>query len=168
LKDVSLLPIDVHLMVENVARTADAILGIGVGMITVPIEGISNNAFSLISRIKDSGIKVGVAVNPVTPVNKLQYVLPIVDKVTVLMFDPGVAGQKIVNVTLTKVAALAETRKLNCYSYDIEVDGSCNKENFKKMLGVGATQFVVGASGLFKLDSDIEIAWQKMKEYMDV
>jgi D-allulose-6-phosphate 3-epimerase len=167
IKSVSSLPIDVHLMVEDVERTVQELLNIGVGTITFPIETVSSNAFSLISRVKSAATNVGIAVNPVTPIEHLKYVLPLIDKVTVMTFDPGVSGQKLVEITLTKVTSLVELRKINDYKYDIEVDGSCNKANFKNMFAAGANQFVVGSSGLFRLHNDIEMAWRKMKEYMN-
>ena len=166
-KSISSLPIDVHLMVDDVERTVEMLLQIGVDVITLPVERISSNAFRLIGRIKDAQVRIGVALNPLTSLEDLTYVLPILDKVTVLMFDPGIAGQKLINAMFSKVSALVEARRQNGYGFDIEVDGSCNKQNFKGMSSCGADQFVVGASGLFTLDEDIEIAWRKMKDYMN-
>jgi D-allulose-6-phosphate 3-epimerase len=166
-KAISSLPIDVHLMVEDVERTTEMLLEVGADVVTIPIERIANNAFRVMARARMAGAKIGIAMNPITPVESIKYVLPTVDKVTVLMFDPGISGQRLVDITLSKVSVLAEVRRVNGYEYDIEVDGSCNKENFKRMLSSGANQFVVGKSGLFGLDHDIDIAWQKMKEYMN-
>lgn len=166
LKEIAALPIDVHLMVENVEKTAEQLIGLNVDMITLPIEGIVSNAFRVIDKIKDANIKVGVAINPITPIQNLQYILPVIDKVTVLTFDPGIAGQKMVPVTLDKVMKLSQYKKENQNSFDIEVDGSCNKKNYSKMKEVGANQFVVGTSGLFSLDKNITVAWEKMKDYM--
>jgi D-allulose-6-phosphate 3-epimerase len=167
IKGISSIPIDVHLMVEDVETTTETVLRAGADVVTLPIEGIVNNAFRVISRVKQAGVRVGIALNPITPVESLKYVLPLADKITVLMFDPGFAGQKLVNITLDKVSAFAKEREVNGHRYDIEVDGSCNKENYKDMLSAGANQFVVGRSGLFQLDENIETAWQKMKEYMN-
>jgi D-allulose-6-phosphate 3-epimerase len=69
-------------------------------------------------------------------------------------------------MTPGKVSTLAEVRQVKNYCFDIEVDGAFNRENCRVMLTSGATQAVVGRSGLFGLDPDIEIAWEKMKEYM--
>jgi len=167
LKKVATLPIDVHLMAENVEKISEQLVQIDVDMITLHIESIVSNAFRVIGKIKDAGIKVGIAINPITPIENLAYVIPTVDKIAVLTFDPGMAGQKLVSITLDKVSKLVEIKRVNSYSFDIEVDGSCNERNFQKMKKAGANQFVVGTSGLFSLDKDIEIAWGKMKEYMN-
>lgn len=167
IKKIVLLPIDVHLMVDNVENVTDQLVRVNVDMITLHIESIISNAFRVIGKIKDAGIKVGIAINPITPLENLQYIMPIVDKIAILTFDPGMAGQKLVSITLDKVSKLAEIKKNSEYSFDIEVDGSCNERHFMKMKNAGANQFVVGASGLFCLNKDIEIAWKKMKEYME-
>jgi D-allulose-6-phosphate 3-epimerase len=167
IKTIATLPIDVHLMAENVEKITEQLIQVEVNMITLPIECITSNAFRVIGKIKDAGIKFGIAINPITPIENLKYVMTIVDKITVLTFDPGIAGQKIVDITLNKVSRLAEIKKDNLYSFTIEVDGSCNERNFLKMKNAGANQFVVGTSGLFSLDKDIGIAWKKMKEYMN-
>ncbi len=164
---VSALPIDVHLMVENVEEICMQLMQFEVEIFTLHIESIVSNAFRLIGKIKNMGRKVGIAINPITPLESLSYIYSIIDKVTVLTFDPGIAGQKLVNVTLDKVSQLSKLKEEKKYMFDIEVDGSCNKNNFRNMKNAGANQFVVGTSGLFSLDQNIEVAWEKMQQYMN-
>lgn len=166
LKKIATLPIEVHLVADNLEKTVEQLLQIEVNTISIHIESIAFNAFRLIEKIKVAGIKVGIVINPITPTENLNYVLSVADKITVMTFDPGMAGQKLVEVTLEKVSKLLEIKKANGYAFDLEVDGSCNEKNFHKMLDAGANQFVVGTSGLFSLDNDIESAWSKMKKYM--
>lgn len=166
IKAIAAIPLDAHLMVRDVERTTEMVLAAGADVVTVPIEGIANNAFRVFSRVRAAGAKVGVSINPITPLESLQLALPAVDKVTVLMFDPGAAGQRLVDGTLGKVCRLVELRNACGAHFDIELDGSCNRENFRRMACLGADQLVVGRSGLFRLDDDIETAWRKMKEYM--
>jgi D-allulose-6-phosphate 3-epimerase len=168
IRTIATIPVDVHLMLEHVAKAVEEILPVGAGMITLPLEGITSNAFRIIRRIRDAGVGVGVALNPATPIENLKCVLPSVDKVTVLMFDPGVAGQSLVPVTLEKVSALARLRQAMAGTFVIEVDGSCNAKNFGAMKNVGADQYVVGTSGLFSLDRDLGRAWRLMNDYMQV
>ena len=167
IKKVAIVPIDVHLMVEDVEQVVEKLISVKVDMITLPIENIVSNAFRLIRKIKEANIKVGFAINPITPIENLNYVLDVADKISVLTFDPGVAGQKLVEITLGKISKLAEQKKNNNFLFEIEADGSCNDVNFAKMVSAGITQCVVGTSGLFSLDNDIEIAWGKMKNYMN-
>ncbi len=166
IKKVATLPIDVHLMAENVENITEQLIRIRVDTITLHVESIVSNAFRVIDKIKNADIKVGIVLNPITPVESIKLLLPLINKVSVLMFDPGIAGQKLVNGTLEKVYNLVQLKKDYSHTYDIEVDGSCNKDNFLKMKKTGANQFVVGTSGLFSLDKDINIAWEKMKDYM--
>lgn len=166
LKKIAALPIDVHLVADNLEKTIEQLLQIEVNSISIHIESITFNAFRIINKIKDAGIKIGIVINPITPIENLKYILSIADKITVMTFDPGMAGQKLVEVCLEKVSKLSEIKKGHGYTFDLEVDGSCNEKNFHRMFDAGANQFVVGASGLFNLDNDIEIAWHKMEKYM--
>lgn len=166
LKKVATLPIDVHLIVDSVEQSVEKLIQNKPEMITIHIESITSNAFRIIHRIQDAKIKVGVAINPITPIENLNYVLPFLDKVTIMTFDPGMAGQKFVDITLNKISELSTIKATNKFSFDIEVDGSCNKQNFQNMFNAGANQFVLGTSGLFSLDNNIEVAWNKMLKYM--
>jgi D-allulose-6-phosphate 3-epimerase len=166
-KEIATLPIDVHLMAESVEKIVERLIQLRVDMITIHIESVASNAFRVIGKIKEAGIKVGIAINPISPLEHLDYILAIADKITVMTFDPGIAGQDLVDVTLEKVAKLATIKNMKPYSFDIEVDGSCNERNFPRMKAAGANQFVVGTSGLFSLSEDIEIAWEKMKMFIN-
>jgi D-allulose-6-phosphate 3-epimerase len=154
-------------MVKDVEGIVSTLIRIGIDIITIPVEQIVSIAFRVIAQIKSAGLRVGIALNPITPIESLEYILPLIDKVTVLTVDPGLVGQDFIAITLKKVSALVRLRDLNDYDYDIEVDGSCNEMNYISMLNSGANQFVVGTSGLFSLDRNVEIAWKKMKYYMD-
>ena len=167
IKKISTLPIDIHLMVENVEAVVDKLLVINVDTITIPIECIVSNAFRIVRKIKNANIKVGVAINPITPIHNLDYILEEADKISVLTFDPGIAGQLLVDSTIKKISKLAEIRYKNGYLFDLEADGSCNEKNFHKMIDAGISQCVVGSSGLFNLDNNINYAWKKMKGYMN-
>lgn len=166
LKKVATIPIDVHLMVDSVEPSVEKLIQHNPDMLTIHIEGITSNAFRVIQKIKDAEIKVGIAINPITPIEYLNYVLPLIDKVTIMTFDPGMAGQQLVDITLKKVSVLATIKATNKFSFDIEVDGSCNEQNFQNMFNAGANQFVLGTSGLFGLNKNIEIAWNKMEKYL--
>jgi len=165
LKKVATIPIDVHLIVDSVEPSVEKLIQHKPEMITIHIEAITSNAFRVIQKIKNAKIKVGIAINPITPLENLNYILLLVDKVTIMTFDPGMAGQRLVNITLKKVSDLATLKDTNKFSFDIEVDGSCNEQNFPKMFNAGANQFVLGTSGLFGLDKNIEVAWNKMEKY---
>lgn len=168
IREVATLPIDVHLMIDSahVERVVTQLSSIRPHIVTMHVEAITCTAFRVIETVRNAGIRVGIAINPVTPIDSLRYLIPIANKITVLTFDPGIAGQRFVPGTLSKITELAATRAVNGYSFDIEVDGSCNAGTFAQIRDAGATQCVVGTSGLFSLDNDIESAWIKMEAYM--
>lgn len=167
LKSVATVPIDVHLLVDDVEGAAESLFEIGVDMLTLPVEKLGTSGFRVMGRARAAGARIGVSLNPFTPLESLRHCLPELEKVTVLMFDPGRPGQTLVNGMFAKVRALVEMRVATGLNFAVEVDGSCNEANFRKMKSAGADQFVVGTSGLFRLDPDIRVAWEKMKAYMN-
>jgi D-allulose-6-phosphate 3-epimerase len=168
IREVATLPIDVHLMIDaaHVERVVAQLVDIRPHIVTMHVEAITCTAFRVIETLRNAGIRVGIAINPVTPVESLRYLIPVANKITVLTFDPGMAGQRFVLGTLSKISELAATRAASGHSFDVEVDGSCNAGTFAQIRAAGATQCVVGTSGLFSLDNDIESAWSKMETYM--
>ena len=78
--------------------------------------------------------------------------------------DPGFAGQPFIPEMLDKIRELKQLKEENGYNYLIEVDGSCNIKTFKQLAEAGTEVFIVGSSGLFNLDQNLETAWDKMIE----
>lgn len=76
--------------------------------------------------------------------------------------DPGFAGQRFIEGTLDKIVALRNLREEKGYRYVIEMDGSSNRNSFKRIDAAGPDIYIVGRSGLFGLDEDIEKAWKMM------
>lgn len=76
--------------------------------------------------------------------------------------DPGFSGQPFIPEMLDKIRELKQLKEENGYNYLIEVDGSCNKRTFKQLTEAGTEVFIVGSTGLFGLDSNLETAWDKM------
>ena len=76
--------------------------------------------------------------------------------------DPGYAGQPFIEEMLGKIEQARLLKEKHGYKYIIEVDGSCNGRTFAKLSKAGAECYVVGTSGLFSLDNDLEKAWDKM------
>jgi D-allulose-6-phosphate 3-epimerase len=167
LREISTLSIDVHLMVNNVDAVLDRIISTGVNSITVHIESMQSNGFRLLRKIKDSGLRAGVAINPVTPINHLSHVIGILDKVTIMTVDPGMAGQRFIEQTVEKIGAIAELKRVGGFDWELEVDGGCNEKTFKYLSEYKIDRFVVGASGLFNLNPDLRVAWGLMKSYME-
>ena len=103
-----------------------------------------------------------MVLNPATPVESIQHYLHLLDKVTVMTVDPGYAGQPFIPEMLAKIAQLHQLKESGNLSFLLEVDGSCNRNTYRELLGAGAQILVMGSSGLFRPDMPLEQAWEKM------
>ena len=164
LNKISKLPIDVHLMTEYPGDYIEELGKAGAAYISPHAETINKDAFRIINKIREAGSKVGVVLNPATPVDWIKYYIHLVDKVTVMTVDPGFAGQPFIPEMIGKIRELKKLKEENGYSYIIEIDGSCNERTYKRLVEAGAEVLIVGTSGLFNLDKNLEIAWDKMIE----
>lgn len=140
----SKLPLDCHLMVEDPAKYLEELAEIGVKSVTVHQEACAH-LHSVISRIKELGMKAAVALNPATPVETLSDILPMLDMVLVMSVNPGFGGQKFIELVLAKI------RKLKVLRLDllVEVDGGMNAETARLCREAGADVLVAG-SYIFK------------------
>lgn len=160
------LVLDVHLMVQNPTDFIDPIAKAGADYICPHAETINRDAFRVINQIRSLGKKVGVVLNPATPVDYIQHYIHLLDKITVMTVDPGYAGQPFIPEMLQKIAQLRDLKRQKHYSYLIEIDGSCNHNTYQQLMAAGAEVLIVGSSGLFNLDADLDVAWDRMLEQM--
>lgn len=167
LNKISTIPLDVHMMVEYPSDYIDELAKAGAYYIVPHAETINKDAFRVINKIESVGCKVGVALNPATIVDSIKHYIHRLDKITVMTVDPGFAGQPFIAEMLDKIKELKDLREKHGYKYLIEIDGSCNERTFKRLTDAGADILIVGSSGLFNLDSDLTVAWDKMMEIYD-
>lgn len=125
-------------------------------------EVLDGLAFRLIDQIHNANLKAGIVLNPETPIESTFPYIELLDKITIMTVDPGFAGQRFIEGTLDKIVALRNLRKEKGYRYVIEMDGSSNRNSFKRIDAAGPDIYIVGRSGLFGLDEDIEKAWKMM------
>lgn len=141
---------DVHLMIVDPIRYVDAFKDAGSDMLTVHYEACQNLQ-ETIDYIKESGLKVGVAINPDTPVSVLEPYVDKVDMILIMSVNPGFGGQKFMPIALNKlkcVKAWADEKNPNLY---IQVDGGITVDNVDAVLDAGANVIVAG-SAVFKGD----------------
>ena len=155
-------PIDAHLMTTNPTDWIDLLAEAGATYISPHAETINVNAFRVINMIKEKGCKVGIVLNPATPLSQIEAYLNKVDMLTLMTVDVGFAGQPFIEEVLAKIAEAKKIREEKGYQYKIQIDGSCNKNTYKRLYEAGADALVVGSSGLFGLDDDVAVAYQKM------
>lgn len=162
LRNVTDLPISAHLMVTDPAFWVQELIDIKTEYICIHAEVLDGLAFRLIDQIHDAGLKAGVVLNPETSVETIYPYIHLVDKITIMTVDPGFAGQRFIDETLNKIVKLRELREEYNYNYLIEMDGSSNRKTFKKIHEANPDIYIVGRSGLFGLNTDIEKSWNEM------
>lgn len=166
-KRVAKKPLDCHLMVTNPQDYIDPLAKAGADYITLHPETLSGQAFRLIEKIESLGMKVGLILNPESPIEMIKYYIHRVNKITVMTVDPGFAGQSFIPEMLDKIKQLKEYREENNLNYEIEIDGSCNPKTYKQLIKAGADVFIVGTSGLFNNAPELGDAWTIMEQQID-
>ena len=150
IRKVTKKKLDVHLMIEHPERYISDFSDAGADIITVHAESCTH-LDQIVGDIKREGLMAGVALNPSTPLNVLDYILPEVDMVLVMTVNPGYGGQKMIPYTLDKIRELRGIVQRRGLSTDIEVDGGVKIDNVDQFLAAGANVIVAG-SGIFKGD----------------
>lgn len=158
---------DVHIMSRHPEKYVRFCIDNRCDIISFHIEGDQKTAV-LLAEIHEAGLKTGLAIKPDSKLDILYDYLNNVDLINVMTVYPGLAGQEFQKTELNKVVCLKNIKSQNGYTYDIEVDGSCNEKHFYMIEEAGADIFVMGASGLFDLSNSIDKAWEKMIAYTSV
>lgn len=136
---------DVHLMIDEPIRYVEDFAKAGANMITVHYEACKH-LNRTITAIKELGLKAGVALNPATPVNVLEYIINDIDMVLIMTVNPGFGGQKFIPGSLKKLKDLRTMmERLNCEP-DVQVDGGITLQNVELVKEAGANIFVAGTS----------------------
>ena len=141
---------DVHLMVEEANRFVDDFVSAGADLITVHYEA-EKHIDRTIQYIKSKGVKVGVALNPGTPVSVLKDIIPEIDMVLIMSVNPGFGGQKFIPYAINKIKEVFEMKQKYNKNLHIQVDGGVDKTNIKQIVEAGADLIVAG-SAVFKND----------------
>ncbi len=162
-----LKPMDAHLMVEHPQQYLEVFANAGAEYITPHTECIERDAFVTIRRIKELGCKAGVALSPSVPLSTIEYYLPLLDKVTIMIVDPGIAGQPVDEQMYVKIRQLAKIREERGLNFLIEADGSMNAELYKTLYEAGADVVVLGPPALWNKDPDFEKAWEIMENELN-
>ncbi|KOR88546.1 ribulose-phosphate 3-epimerase [Paenibacillus solani] len=146
------LTLDVHLMIEQPELYIADFAKAGADYITVHAETCPH-LHRVIHLIKEHGVKAGVAINPATPANVLQEVLPDLDLVLVMTVNPGFGGQAFIERTVNKVSQLREwIKEQDLSNVHIEVDGGITAETAPLVTAAGADVLVAGSAVFGKPD----------------
>ena len=148
LRKYTSLPFDVHLMISPVDSFIKSFASAGADIITIHPEA-TNDLASSIEKIKFYKKKVGISLNPETPVEKILPVLELIDLALIMSVNPGFGGQKFIKEVLEKVKILRKEIDSKKLKTVIEIDGGINFENAKLAKNAGVDILVSGTT-IFK------------------
>lgn len=148
IKRISNLPLDVHLMVEDVKQAVFDFEGVEPNIITFHLEACKNEneVMEIIKLIKDLNCKVGISVKPNTNIEDVYKFLPYVHMCLVMTVEPGKGGQTLLADMVNKIKQLKEYTDKNNLDIDIEADGGINLRTADSVKQAGANILVSGTA----------------------
>ncbi len=139
------LPLDVHLMISNPDSFIEEFARAGADLITVHAEAV-NHLHRSIQCVRKAGAKPGVALNPATPLEMIEYVLTDLDIVLLMTVNPGFGGQEFIPEVVPKIRRLREMVAKRELAVEIAVDGGINLDTIALVAVAGAETFVAGSA----------------------
>lgn len=139
------IPVEAHLMIVEPQKFFELYRNLGVGSISVHYEAC-NHLDRTVKRIKELGMKAGVAINPHTNVNLLEDIVRISDYILIMSVNPGYGGQKYIPYCTEKIAELKKIIERNNPECLIEVDGGVTVDNIEEIANAGADVVVAGSA----------------------
>ncbi|MGI6039545.1 MAG: ribulose-phosphate 3-epimerase [Clostridiales bacterium] len=149
--------LDVHLMIDEPNRYADAFIDAGAGILTFHVEapgiGEVSHASDLLKHIRSRGVRPGLTIKPNTPAETIKELIPLCDLILVMTVEPGFGGQFFIDGMMEKISLTrALIDKLNP-SCELEIDGGVDERNIRQTISAGANVIVMG-SAVFREGED--------------
>ena len=154
---------DVHLMIEEPGRYISEFAEAGADLITIHVEA-AKHLHRAVQQVKAAGCKVGISLNPATPLCALDHILDEIDMVLIMTVNPGYGGQAYIDAMDKKIRDLRKMADERGLDLDIEVDGGVTADNIAHIKECGANIFAAG-SAVF--NGDIETNVKKLLEAME-
>lgn len=148
-----LTPVDVHMMVDNPEDYIELFANAGANYFNFHIESC-NHPHRIIKKIIASGMKPGIALNPDTPLNFLEWVIQDIKMVVLMTINPGIVGHKFIPEMLEKIKLLRDLANKKNPSLIIELDGGVTPETIPDMINAGADALVCGNGTIFRPHED--------------
>lgn len=148
LNSITNLPLDVHLMVEDVEQYIKNYLVFEPNIITFHLEASKDTKelHKWIKLVKENNCKVGISIKPSTEIEKVYEILPYIHIVLVMTVEPGKGGQKLIPETIEKIRKLKQHVEENNLEIDIEADGGINLDNVNTVKEAGCNIIVAGTT----------------------
>ena len=164
IKRISNLPLDVHLMVEDIKTAIDDFLAVEPNIITFHLEACKDKeeVYEMIRYIKENNSKVGISVKPDTAIEEIYEFLPYIHMCLVMTVEPGKGGQSLLPDTLTKIATLKRYVEEQNLELDIQADGGINLKTAPDVKNAGANVLVAGTA--IVMAKDFKVIIDELKE----
>jgi ribulose-phosphate 3-epimerase len=162
-KKATNLPLDVHLMINQPERHIEAFAKAGADYISIHIEN-NPNVLRTIQQIKELGCKAGIVLNPGSPTESIEEVLPFIDLVLVMSVNPGFSGQKFLPEMLPKIKKIRKLIDLSAQKILLQVDGGINKDTIKSVIEAGA-DVIVAATAIYDYPQGIKAGVDALRNY---
>jgi ribulose-phosphate 3-epimerase len=144
-RQVTQLPVDCHLMIEEPGRYVKDFVEAGAEMVSVHVEA-DRHLCRTVAAIQELGAKAGVVLNPATPLTSLREILPSVDYVLLMSVNPGFGGQKLIRPVLRKIRELREWIDSERLDTRVQIDGGVSMENLDDVADTGVDMIVAGSA----------------------
>ena len=146
ISSISSLPLDIHLMVEDVEQYIKSFSVFEPNLITFHIEARKNKEeiFELIKLVKESNSRVGLAIKPNTKIEEIYNYLPYIHSVLIMTVEPGLGGQELIPETIDKISRMKKYLEQEKLEVDIQADGGLNLQNIDLLKQAGVSNVVVG------------------------
>lgn len=164
IKRISNLPLDVHLMIEDIENGINDFLAVEPNIITFHYEACKNKdeVMNIINMIKNNNCKVGISVKPNTKIEEIYEFLPYVHMCLIMTVEPGKGGQTLLTDMVEKIRELKKYVDSNNLEIDIQVDGGINLNTMNSVKEAGANILVAGTAILAA--NDYSIIVNELKE----
>ena len=156
LQQVSKVPLDVHLMIENPERWVGKYAQTAASSVTFHFEA-SKDPIACVSSIRDNGAKVGISISPGTPFSEARQYLSLVDMLLVMTVEPGFGGQRLIESVIPKIKEAKDFISSQGLSVSLQVDGGVGTNNIAMLAAAGADTFVAGSSVFTASDRNVRI-----------
>ena len=146
ISSISSLPLDIHLMVEDVEQYIKSFSVFEPNLITFHIEARKNKEeiFELIKLVKESNSRVGLAIKPNTKIEEIYNYLPYIHSVLIMTVEPGLGGQELIPETIEKISRMKKYLEQEKLEVDIQADGGINLQNIDLLKQAGVSNVDVG------------------------
>ena len=145
--------IDAHLMITNPKDKVDWFIECGVDIIYIHPEA-GDGTLETLKHVKENMVAAGIAINPETTIEQIEYLLDECDYVMIMSVHPGFAGQRFIEDVMPKIEELGNLKEK--YNFRLMLDGACSPDKIRQCNKLGVDGFVLGTSALFKQNRPYE------------